>query len=103
VNVLFPEPFLPMIACVSPSLMVRVTPFKISSPVSATFAVRSLTSRSTSPFAARTHSAPRARTAPRGATEAARSTADPWLCLEESAAVDAHAPAADVADIAADI
>ena len=41
-----------MMACVSPSLIVKVTPVRISSPVSATLAVRSFTSSSTSPLAA---------------------------------------------------
>ena len=57
VNVDLPLPFLPMMACVSPSLIVKVTPVRISSPVSATLAVRSFTSSSTSPLAAVTFTA----------------------------------------------
>ena len=103
VNVLLPDPFLPMMACVSPSLMVSVTPFRISSPVSATLAVRSFTSSSTSPFAARTLSAEaRAPLAPRAIFPDAPKRARAFL-LEESPAADARAPTAAViirADIA---
>ena len=91
VNVLLPDPFLPMMACVSPSLMVSVTPFRISSPVSATLAVRSFTSSSTSPFAARTLSAEaRAPLAPRAIFPDAPKRARAFL-LEESPAADARA------------
>jgi hypothetical protein len=50
-SVLFPEPFLPMMACTSPFRTVIFTPFKICCPVDATLASRSLTSRITSPEA----------------------------------------------------
>lgn len=53
-NVLFPEPFFPIMACTSPSLSVRSTPFSICCPVAAILASSPLTSNKTSPAALRT-------------------------------------------------
>lgn len=50
-NVDLPDPLVPMMACTSPLLIVRLTPLRICSPVAATEASKFLTSSSTSPCA----------------------------------------------------
>jgi hypothetical protein len=72
--------------------MVNVTPFRIDSPVSATLAVRSFTSRSTSPFAALVVWETRARTtAFKGRVAAALKATPPWRRFELSKGVETDA------------
>jgi len=78
-SVLFPEPFLPMIACTSPSRIVRFTPFRIVSPVATILAVRPLISSTTAPARAATGRARRGAAAAAAPAAATRRNGAPEL------------------------